>query len=82
MEEELYERIWQLEKEKMELEERNSKAIANLEKSIKSIDEKIENQDFGENYINDYRKVRLKGIRTKCKEILKILKGENNENKN
>ena len=57
---------------------RIEKAIDNLEKSIKSIDEKIAHQDYGENYINDYRKVRLRAIRSKSKEILSILKGEEN----
>jgi len=60
---------------------RMDKAIENLEKSIVAIDEKIKNQDYGENYINDYRKARLRAIRMKCKEILDILRGEDNENK-
>ena len=41
--------------------------------SIYSVDKKLAKQDFGKKYINDYRKLRLKGIRTKCKEMLKIL---------
>lgn len=86
--EELYERIWQLEKEKIELEERNSKAIDNLEKSIESINNKLSDKEIRcengriVNPPNDYIITRLKAFRTKSKEILKILKGENNENKN
>lgn len=63
-------------KEIEDLQQRIEKAIDNLEKSIKSIDEKIAHQDYGKNYINDYRKVRLRAIRSKSKEILSILKGE------
>lgn len=47
--------------------------------SIKSVDNAINNNDFGENYINDYRIIRLKAFRTKSREILnkiKELKGE------
>ena len=51
----------------------------NLVKSIDAINTKIKNQDFGENYINDHRKVRLKAIRTKCKELLRIIQGESND---
>ena len=52
----------------------------NLENSIKSINEKLKNNkepfeviDGKIQYINDYRVVRLKAFRTKCKELLEIL---------
>ena len=52
----------------------------NLENSIKSINEKLKNNkepfeviDGRIQYINDYRVVRLKAFRTKCKELLEIL---------
>ena len=40
-----------------------------LEYDISKINEKISSEE----YINDYRTARLKGIRTKCKEILELL---------
>ncbi len=56
----------------------------NLENSIKSINEKLKNNkepfeiiDGRIQYINDYRVVRLKAFRTKCKELLEILDKEN-----
>ena len=56
----------------------------NLENSIKSINEKLKNNkepfeviDGKIQYINDYRVVRLKAFRTKCKELLEILDKEN-----
>ena len=62
---------------------RTNKAIYNLEKSIISIDEKLKNNrepfeviDGKLIYLNDYQVCRLKAIRMKCKEILKILRGE------
>ena len=55
----------------------------NLENSIKSINEKLKNnkEPFEVingiiQYINDYRVVRLKAFRTKCKELLEILDKE------
>ena len=55
----------------------------NLENSIKSINEKLKNNkepfeviDGKIQYINDYRVVRLKAFRTKCKELLEILDKE------
>lgn len=73
-------------KDYLELSNRIDKAINNLENSIKSINNKLSDKEIRVengrivNPINDYRIVRLKGIRTKCKEILKILKGGNSEN--
>lgn len=67
--EELYERIWQLEKEKMELEEKNGKAIEFIEGFIK--------EDYYEKldeYITHFTWNKEKG------DLLEILKGENNEN--
>lgn len=52
----------------------------NLENSIKSVNEKLKSNkepfeviDGRIQYINDYRVVRLKAFRTKCKELLEIL---------
>ena len=78
---ELYSIIENQEKIIRDLQERNAKAIENIEGSIKSINDKLGDKEIRVengrivNPINDYRVVRLKGIRTKCKEILKILKG-------
>ena len=41
-----------------------------LENSINGINEKLKVRFKYETYLNDYRVVRLKAIRTKCKEIL------------
>ena len=56
----------------------------NLENSIKSINEKLRSNkepfeviDGRIQYINDYRVVRLKAFRTKCKELLELLDKEN-----
>lgn len=35
--------------------------------------EKLHTHEYGENYINDYRRVRMKAFRTKCNEILKFI---------
>ena len=58
----------------------------NLENSIKSINEKLKNNkepfeviNGKIQYINDYRVVRLKAFRTKCKELLEILDKENKD---
>lgn len=58
----------------------------NLKGSIKSITEKLLNnkEPFKiENgtliYLNDYQVCRLKAIRMKCKELLRIIEGDNNE---
>lgn len=81
----LYQDIANLEQENQQLKDRINKATNNLECSIKSINDKLSDKEIrvvdGKviNPINDYRIVRLKGIRTKCKEILRILKGEENE---
>nr|DAY10773.1 MAG TPA: hypothetical protein [Inoviridae sp.] len=46
----------------------------NLVASIYSINKKLKERDYTpEKYINDYREVRLRAIRMKCKELLKIL---------
>lgn len=56
------------------------KVVINLKKSIKSIDNKLNDKEIRVengrviNPPNDYRIVRLKAIRTKCKEILDLLK--------
>lgn len=69
----------------IDAEEKIDKAVSNLENSIKSINDKLADKEIRcengriVNPINDYRVVRLKGIRTKCNELLKILKGNNNE---
>ena len=65
-----------------EITKQNNKAIDNLENSIKAINKKLENDKElkVENGIiinmNVYQKVRLKAFKTKCKELLNILKGE------
>lgn len=62
------------------LEQVFGKLNNNLINSIKSITNKLLNKEVRVengrviNPINDYRIVRLKGIRTKCKELLDILK--------
>jgi uncharacterized protein YdcH (DUF465 family) len=48
--------------------------IRKLENSIESIDKKIKVKDDMVVNMNDYQIVRLKAIRMKCKEILKMLK--------
>lgn len=56
-----------------------NKMKTNLDSSINAINKKLSNNKFRiENGkaiypINDYCVIRLKGIRTKCKELLKIL---------
>ena len=67
--EELYERIWQLEKEKIELEERNSKAIEYMKDFI-----------FEPLLVNEDRKLIM--FNENLRRFEKILKGELNENKN
>ena len=44
-----------------------------LEYDISKINEKL----LSEEYINDYRIARLKGMKTKCKELLKLLEERN-----
>lgn len=48
--------------------------VRKLENSIESIDKKIKVKDGMVVNMNDYQIVRLKAIRMKCKEILKMLK--------
>lgn len=57
------------------LESDKQKLIEKLEKDLVNISKKINGKD----YINNYRKIRLKAFKIKTKEILKILKGENDE---
>lgn len=59
---------------------RVEKAVNNCEKSIESINKKLENNkepfevvDGKIIYLNDYQVCRLKAIRMKCKELLNIL---------
>lgn len=47
--------------------------IIYLRKRLKHDIEKINEKLASEEYIDDYRKVRLKAIRMKCKEILRLL---------
>lgn len=71
--------------ENASLHNKIDKLTNNLENSINSINAKlgykeirVENGRIA-NLINDYRIVRLKAIRMKCKELLEILKGDVNE---
>lgn len=61
------------------LETRINNLIKKLKYDKRKIDEKLKKQDFGSNYINDYRKARLRGIRTKINEVLKYIEGDLNE---
>lgn len=66
-------------KENQKYKEVINKMKTNLDSSINAINKKLSNNKFRiENGkaiypINDYCVIRLKGIRTKCKELLKIL---------
>ena len=51
------------------------KIIEKLKKDIKSINEKLHSEE----HINLYRTYRLKGMKTKCKELLKFLESEENK---
>ena len=57
------------------LESDKQKLIEKLEEDLVNISKKVNSED----YINNYRKIRLKAFKTKTREILKILKGVNNE---
>lgn len=57
------------------LESNKQKLIEKLEEDLVNISKKVNSED----YINNYRKIRLKAFKTKTREILKILKGENDE---
>lgn len=66
---------------------RVEKAVNNCNKSIKSINEKLENNkepfeviDGTLIYLNDYQVCRLKAIRMKCKELLNILQNGSDDN--
>lgn len=72
--------ITNLQKEKEDYKSRVEKAVNNCEKSIESINKKLENNkepfevvDGKIIYLNDYQVCRLKAIRMKCKELLNIL---------
>lgn len=65
---------------------KNIQVVNNCEKSIESINKKLENNkepyeviDGKLIYLNEYQVVRLKAIRMKCKELLNILGGDENE---
>lgn len=65
---------------------RVEKAVNNCEKSIESINKKLENNkepfevvDGKIIYLNDYQVCRLKAIRMKCKELLNILQNGSDE---
>ena len=71
--------MYLLEQENQKYKEVINKMKTNLDSSINAINKKLSNNKFRiENGkaiypINDYCVIRLKGIRTKCKELLKIL---------
>ena len=58
-----------------QLKSNKQKLIEKLEEDLVNISKKVNSED----YINNYRKIRLKAFKTKTREILKILKGENDE---
>ena len=58
-----------------QLKSNKQKLIEKLEEDLVNISKKVNSED----YINNYRKIRLKAFKTKTREILKILKGVNNE---
>lgn len=66
---------------------RVEKTVNNCEKSIESINKKLENNkepfevvDGKIIYLNDYQVCRLKAIRMKCKELLNILQKGSKKN--
>ena len=59
-------------KKARKLEIQNQELIKKLEEDIVNISKKINSED----YINNYRKIRLKAFKMKTREILKILKGD------
>lgn len=61
--------------EKQILEDSSYAMLTKLEAKLKYDINKINEKLLSDEYINDYRKTRLKGIRTKCKEILNIIGG-------
>ena len=61
-------------KSNIELLTKIDNVVRKLENSIESIDKKIKVKDGMVVNMNDYQIVRLKAIRMKCKEILKMLK--------
>lgn len=69
-----------LEKESQQLKKQKDDVVECCKNSIKSINEKLENNkepfevvDGKIICLNDYQVVRLKAIRMKCKEILRML---------
>ena len=77
--EQLTDYFCQMQQENKKYKEVINKMKTNLDSSINAINKKLSNNKFRiENGkaiypINDYCVIRLKGIRTKCKELLKIL---------
>ncbi len=69
-----------IQKENQQLKKQKDDVVECCKNSIKSINEKLENNkepfevvDGKIIYLNDYQVVRLKAIRMKCKEILRML---------
>lgn len=59
--------------EKQILEDSSYAMLTKLEVKLKYDINKINEKLLSDEYINNYRTARLKGIRTKCKEILNII---------
>ena len=59
--------------EKQILEDSSYAMLTKLEAKLKYDINKINEKLLSDEYINNYRTARLKGIRTKCKEILNII---------
>lgn len=57
----------------VEMTETSSGKLMQLECKLKYDIEKIEEKLLSDEFINDYRTVRLKAMRTKCKELLEFL---------
>jgi hypothetical protein len=76
----MYFEIKKLREENQQLKKQKDDVVECCKNSIKSINEKLENNkepfevvDGKIIYLNDYQVVRLKAIRMKCKEILRML---------
>lgn len=63
--------------EKTILQDTSYSMITRLEMKLKYDIEQINKKLTSDEYINDYRVARLKGIRTKCKELLELLEERN-----
>lgn len=59
--------------EKQILEDSSCAMLKKIKAKLKYDINKINEKLLSDKYINDYRKARLKGIRTKSKEILNII---------